>query len=72
MKNACEYVHNAIKELTTMKSMWIEYNDCGTEGLWFYGEHSTEEKARAMAGRNGTRWCTFEEAEQMGVQNLPY
>ena len=55
-----------------MKSMWIEYNDCGNEGLWFYGEHNSEEKARKMAGRNGTRWCTFEEAEQMGVQNLPY
>lgn len=55
-----------------MKSVWIEYNDCGSEGLWFYGAHNSEEKARKMADRNGTYWCTFEEAEQMGVQNLPY
>lgn len=55
-----------------MKSTWIEYRDCGEEGLWFYGEHSTEEKARAMADRNGTLWCTFEEAEMLEVNNLPY
>lgn len=61
-----------MKEVTSMKTTWIEYNDCGSEGLWFYGEHSTEEKARAMADRNGTLWCTFEEAEMLEVNNLPY
>ena len=55
-----------------MKNTWIEYRDCGEEGLWFYGEHNSEEKARKMAERNGNLWCTFEEAEMLEVNNLPY
>ena len=61
-----------MKEVTNMKTTWIEYRDCGEEGLWFYGEHNSEEKARKMAERNDNLWCTFEEAIMLEVNNLPY